>query len=222
MLAARYGAMTSGKRVTTSMVNILAHTPHPERMRGTLPALLLFEESLWRRHHQPSPSPIHLSDEFLPIRQQEFPLGSLHLDHDPGRELVHCGYESQGCLVLQADREAVQLVEIDLVVGKRAERFLRYPEEMGPERIEPIPVVHSDELDQPFAVVAPALLDRERPSHRLSPQVHDPDLAPRLEDRIRVVSQGKKSAVSLEAVRLSQPAHHYMPNMPSSVGHLDY
>src|SRR5687767_1612452 len=173
------------------------------------------QQSLRRRYYEPPSRPIHLLNELLLVGQQEFPLGTLHLDHDPGGQLVDRRNQAERRVVGQPDRETVQLVEVDLVFRQRSQLVGRHAQEVSPERLQRVATLQSRELHQPFPVIAPAPLHREGAGYRISLEVHHPDLTPRSEDRFRVVGQGKERAVALQAVGLSQAAHHYMAGAPS-------
>jgi hypothetical protein len=55
-------------------------------------------------------------------------------------------------------------------------------------------------------VIAPAPLHREWSRHRFTPEINQPDFSPGGEDGFRGIGQGKERAVTLEAVRFSEPA----------------
>src|SRR5882672_5658404 len=78
MLVAAKGAIMSGNNVTTLIVSIRS-----------------IQQTVRHPHHQPPLPPLHPHHELLLVRQQELPLGALHLDHQPRGHLVQPGHQPQ-------------------------------------------------------------------------------------------------------------------------------
>ncbi len=117
----------------------------------------------------------------------------------------------------QPHGEPVELVEVDLVVCRRRQLIGRDPEERAPERIQRVAAVHLRELHQPLAMVFPAALDRQRSGDRLAGQVHHPELPARREVGTGIGRQREQGAVTLQSVRLPQPADDYVGSHESRV-----